>query len=71
MNQVVVYMCFTRVGFKFDQKKASQWLKKISAHFDHYNLINEEELTVKIWYLNSVISQFQDLTIGFIKTCLD
>ena len=45
--------------------------EKISAHFDHYNLINEEESTLQIWYSSNVASQFQDLMAGFTKTCLD
>ena len=47
MTQAIVYMCFTRRGFK---KKVPQQLKIFLAHFDHYNLINKEESTVQIWY---------------------
>ena len=47
MTKAIVYMCFTKEGFK---KKVSQWLKKNSAYFDHYNLINKEESMVQIWY---------------------
>ena len=52
MTRAIVYMYFIREGFK---KKVPQWLKKISSHFDHYNLINKEESTVQIWY-KSIIS---------------
>ena len=31
------------------QKQFSKWLKKISIHFDHYNLINNKESIVQIW----------------------
>ena len=56
LTQVVVYMNFTR-ALKFDKKKFLQWLKKISAHFDHYDLINEEDLMVQFWYVSSILSK--------------
>ena len=42
--------------------------EKILAHFDHYNLINEEALTVQNCYLHNILSKFQNLMVGFTKT---
>ena len=41
MTQAIVYN--VHVFYKgMLQKKVLQWLKKISAHFDHYNLIKKK-----------------------------
>ena len=45
-------------------------IEKKIAHFDDYNLINEEE-SVQNWHSRSIISQFQDLIIEFSETSLD
>ena len=53
MAQAIVYMCFTKEGFK---NKVPRWLKKILAQFDHYNLINKGESMIQIWYKSIVSS---------------
>ena len=52
------------------KKKVSQWLKTISIHFDHYNLINKEKKNLEL-LSSSVMSQFQNLKVNFTKKCLD
>ena len=39
-------------------KKSSTIAKKISVHFDHYDLINEEESMVEFWCVSSISSLF-------------
>ena len=53
--EVVVQMNLTRAA-KFEKTKLLHWLKKISAHFNHYDLINEEQSTAQFWYVCSIAS---------------
>ena len=42
-----IYVVYKNKISKLQKKKVSQWMKNISTDFYHYNLINEEELTVQ------------------------